>query len=116
MTDPRSSDRNWLEFLSVIDGTFHQASGGDESSSPEGSSSSEISDRVSKSQKFFERIAEKDGRRDRSGLLALLELERRVRLDELATGRNHFGAQENTDLTQPLHRSRSDGHSVATIL
>ncbi|KAF5315874.1 hypothetical protein D9611_004760 [Ephemerocybe angulata] len=58
------SDRNWLEFLSVLDATF---------------TGSDISASVQKSRELFEQVATKDGSRDRSGLLALLELERRAK-------------------------------------
>ncbi|KAF9792094.1 actin cytoskeleton organization protein [Thelephora terrestris] len=58
-------DRNWLEFLAVLDATFSM-----EESAVE---------RVEEARKFFSEIAELDGRKDRSGPLALLELEKRAR-------------------------------------
>ncbi|TFK42516.1 actin cytoskeleton organization protein [Crucibulum laeve] len=58
-------DRNWLEFLSVLDTTFI--------------SKGESAEHVKETQELFTQIAEQDGQKDRSGLLGLLELERRAR-------------------------------------
>ena len=57
-------DRNWLEFLAILDATF----------SAEGNTT----ELVESTRKFFTEIAERDGKKDRSGPLALLELEKRV--------------------------------------
>ncbi|RDB21137.1 N-alpha-acetyltransferase 25, NatB auxiliary subunit [Hypsizygus marmoreus] len=77
-------DRNWLEFLSVLDATFSYLA---PSPDPESSSSAQAncSAHVTRSQELFQRIAEEDGQADRSGLLALLELEKRVRSHGLST-------------------------------
>ncbi|KIP09553.1 hypothetical protein PHLGIDRAFT_102803 [Phlebiopsis gigantea 11061_1 CR5-6] len=68
-------DRNWLEFLSVLDATFW-----DVSSAPE--TAEEAKDaclhQITKAVEFFAQIADNDGARDRSGPLALLELEKRA--------------------------------------
>lgn len=79
------SDRNWLEFLSVLDATFCDIV------SSKGSEPSEIArtsclENISKTQELFVQLSERDGCDDRSALLALLELERRARLHSLSTG------------------------------
>jgi hypothetical protein len=68
----RFRDRNWLEFLAVLDATFSM-----EESAVE---------RVEEARKFFSEIAELDGRKDRSGPLALLELEKRARERSISEG------------------------------
>ncbi|TFY83713.1 hypothetical protein EWM64_g296 [Hericium alpestre] len=68
-------DRNWLEFLSVIDATF------DASSDDQG----ELPQCIERILEFFAGIAENDGKADRSGPLALLELEKRARAQGLST-------------------------------
>ncbi|KAG6899742.1 hypothetical protein C0993_007271 [Termitomyces sp. T159_Od127] len=68
-------DRNWLEFLSVLDATFSYFSPSDESISPV-----EGLEHVRKTKEFFVRIAGEDGAKDRSAALALLELEKRARV------------------------------------
>ncbi|KDR81676.1 hypothetical protein GALMADRAFT_58678 [Galerina marginata CBS 339.88] len=68
-------DRNWLEFLAVLDAAlpFHIP--------PEDSKvdSTEAMTRISRAQELFSKIAEADGLKDRSASLALLELEKRAR-------------------------------------
>ncbi|KAI0689790.1 N-acetyltransferase B complex non catalytic subunit-domain-containing protein [Cytidiella melzeri] len=66
------NDRNWLEFISVLDATFWGLSSEVKEAAEECQSS------LSKSQQFFAQIADKDGIRDRSAPLALLELEKRA--------------------------------------
>ncbi|RXW20882.1 hypothetical protein EST38_g4951 [Candolleomyces aberdarensis] len=61
-------DRNWLEFLAVLDATFAQSSEGSDPTS-----------RVQESRELFEHVAKEDGPKDRSGPLALLELEKRAK-------------------------------------
>ncbi|GLB34889.1 putative N-acetyltransferase B complex (NatB) non catalytic subunit [Lyophyllum shimeji] len=73
-------DRNWLEFLSILDATFSYFT----PSEADGPSSSETSkseglEHLAKTQELFTRIAEEDGPKDRSAGLALLELEKRAR-------------------------------------
>ncbi|KAG6845343.1 hypothetical protein H0H87_010800 [Tephrocybe sp. NHM501043] len=70
-------DRNWLEFLSVLDATFSYFT----SSEAEGSSTSKSGclEHVKKTQELFTQIAQDDGPKDRSAALALLELEKRAR-------------------------------------
>ncbi|KAH8116753.1 actin cytoskeleton organization protein [Phellopilus nigrolimitatus] len=58
------NDRNWLEFLAVLDATF--AAPAD-------------ADKVRDVRGLFRQLADADGRRDRGALLALLELEKRAR-------------------------------------
>ncbi|KAG6898362.1 hypothetical protein C0992_009037 [Termitomyces sp. T32_za158] len=67
-------DRNWLEFLSVLDATFSYLSSSDGSSD----SRVESSEHVKETKEFLNRIAEEDGAKDRSAALALLELEKRA--------------------------------------
>ncbi|CAK5277392.1 unnamed protein product [Mycena citricolor] len=71
-------DRNWLEFLSVLDATFAELS------STTDDARERCSAEVSSARELFSAIAEKDGRKDRSGLLALLELEKRARAHGLS--------------------------------
>ncbi|KAG5727952.1 N-alpha-acetyltransferase 25, NatB auxiliary subunit [Termitomyces sp. T112] len=68
-------DRNWLEFLSILDANFSYFSSSD------GSPPSHVEglEQVEKTQELFTRIAEEDGPKDRSAALALLELEKRAR-------------------------------------
>ncbi|KAJ2932908.1 hypothetical protein H1R20_g4212, partial [Candolleomyces eurysporus] len=61
-------DRNWLEFLAVLDATFAQSSEGPDPAS-----------KVQQSRELFEHVAKEDGSKDRSGPLALLELEKRAK-------------------------------------
>ncbi|KAJ3999153.1 actin cytoskeleton organization protein [Lentinula boryana] len=72
------SDRNWLEFLSVVDGTF--ASLTDSEDAKEQSTS-----KISNTLALFTKISVQDGRKDRSGLLGLLELEHRARKHGVST-------------------------------
>ena len=58
-------DRNWLEFLAILDATF----------SMEGNATQYVEE----ARTFFAEVAERDGRKDRSGPLALLELEKRAK-------------------------------------
>jgi len=76
-------DRNWLEFLAVLDATF----------SAEGNTA----EYVEATRKFFTEVAERDGRKDRSGPLALLELEKRAKERSISKGiskicSNHLSA------------------------
>lgn len=78
-----ASDRNWLEFLSVLDATFW---GLTSSSEPTEEVQEECKRSIPKAQQFFAQITDKDGVRDRSGPLALLELENRAISHNLSTG------------------------------
>ncbi|EIW85127.1 actin cytoskeleton organization protein [Coniophora puteana RWD-64-598 SS2] len=64
------NDRNWLEFLSIIDAAFPPKESGQEP----------VTDAIPETRDFFNKIAETDGVKDRSGLLALIELEHRARV------------------------------------
>ena len=81
-------DRNWLEFLSVLDATFC-GDKNDEHSAPAEVSRTAGLERVAVAKKFFAQIAEEDGARDRSALLASLELEKRARDHGLSSGLLH---------------------------
>ncbi|KAJ3842483.1 actin cytoskeleton organization protein [Lentinula raphanica] len=72
------SDRNWLEFLSVIDGTFAPFT------DSEDAKEQRIS-RISSTSALFTEVSVQDGRKDRSGLLGLLELESRARNHDVST-------------------------------
>nr|VWO98683.1 MAPKK kinase Kpp4 [Ganoderma boninense] len=69
-----AKDRNWLEFLAVLDATFSNP--GDKSVT---------SENITKTREFLGKVVEEDGVKDRSGHLALLELEKRSRQHGLAT-------------------------------
>ncbi|KAF8636586.1 hypothetical protein AX17_003397 [Amanita inopinata Kibby_2008] len=62
-------DRNWLDFLAVLDATF----------SYNDDERARLLDHVKQTEILLKNVAEEDGTRDRSGLLALLELEKRAR-------------------------------------
>ncbi|KAK7020551.1 N-alpha-acetyltransferase 25, NatB auxiliary subunit [Favolaschia claudopus] len=71
------ADRNWLEFLSVLDATFSSLT--TSSGTDDESAKAKCSSHLAKTQELFAKIAAQDRRKDRSGLLALLELEKRAR-------------------------------------
>jgi hypothetical protein len=82
-------DRNWLEFLSVLDAVFSDfvvLSGEDDSDTIE-ARKKECIERIVKAREFFSHLVELDGAKERSGLLALLELEKRAKDHGLSTGR-----------------------------
>lgn len=66
-------DRNWLEFLSILDATLPRQV----SPSHSERSRQDVEANITHSKALFSKIAEEDGLKDRSGFLALLELERR---------------------------------------
>ncbi|VDB83056.1 unnamed protein product [Peniophora sp. CBMAI 1063] len=66
-------DRNWLDFLAVLDGYV-----------PTSGSAETTADTLAEARAYFQDIAEKDGRKDRAGLLALLELEKRAKTHRLS--------------------------------
>ena len=68
------SDRNWLEFISVIDAVFPPVEGSDIS---EGRTL-ERSENIEKTRAFLTEIAELDGSKNRSAPLARLELAKRA--------------------------------------
>ncbi|KAI0273734.1 N-acetyltransferase B complex non catalytic subunit-domain-containing protein [Gloeopeniophorella convolvens] len=72
-------DRNWLEFISILDELFPPPTAS--SGTPVGP---EIAERAQKIQKLFEGLAAEDGTRDRSTWLGLLELERRSRVHNVS--------------------------------
>lgn len=57
-------DRNWLNFLSILNATFSHV---------------EKAEHIHKTEKLFHDLAQLDGNSDRSSLLALLELKKRTR-------------------------------------
>ncbi|KAF5377028.1 hypothetical protein D9757_007708 [Collybiopsis confluens] len=69
------NDRNWLEFLSVVDGTFSPLL---QNSAVDGVKE-QCASKVSNTMALFTKISVEDGKKDRSGLLGLLELEDRSR-------------------------------------
>ncbi|KAF8559771.1 actin cytoskeleton organization protein [Imleria badia] len=72
-----NGDRNWLEFLSVLDSTFAPISSQREGEITE-ESKNECLENVSKTRAFLAEVAEKDGTKNRGAPLALLELEHRA--------------------------------------
>jgi N-terminal acetyltransferase B complex non-catalytic subunit len=81
-------DRNWLEFLSVIDGIFSDVAIPQSEGIPDLSESrmKECIEQIAETSAFFSQLIELDSSKERSGLLALLELEKRARLYGLSTG------------------------------
>ncbi|KAF7304820.1 Actin cytoskeleton organization protein [Mycena kentingensis (nom. inval.)] len=77
------NDRNWLEFLSVLDAALLPVIS--RAAALDDTEKTEYSARVAKAQEFFTKIAEKDGRKDRSAVLALIELEQRARMHGVST-------------------------------
>lgn len=76
--------RNWLEFLSVLDATFCDVTSSSEPAS-DGLKAS-VTEQITKTRKVFTDAATEDGSKDRSGLLALLELEKRTKTHGLTSG------------------------------
>jgi hypothetical protein len=72
-------DRNWLEFLAVLDATLPPAS-------LPAPVDSETREKVTRTQEFFTVVENEDGLKDRSASLALLELENRALAHGLAQG------------------------------
>ncbi|KAJ7632694.1 actin cytoskeleton organization protein [Roridomyces roridus] len=72
------NDRNWLEFLSLLDATLPVK--GDEKLDE-----SKCREQLAETQEFLTKLAETDGVKDRSALLALLELEKRARSHGLSS-------------------------------
>jgi len=74
-------DRNWLEFLAVLDATFDflVISPTDVAPTILEGAKKECATKVQETRALFTRVVEEDGCKDRSGLLALLELEKRAR-------------------------------------
>ncbi|KAJ7449885.1 actin cytoskeleton organization protein [Mycena latifolia] len=81
------NDRNWLEFLSVLDATFSPMAS---AQPPDQSIKAASSLRLAKTQELFTRLAAQDGQKDRSALLALLELEKRARLHGISNDTNRM--------------------------
>lgn len=69
--------------MSVLDATFWDVSSASE---PTDEAKETCRHQITKTVEFFAKIADKDGARDRSGPLALLELERRAVTYGLSTG------------------------------
>ncbi|CAA7271640.1 unnamed protein product [Cyclocybe aegerita] len=76
-----NKDRNWLEFLAVIDATLLSQPSGVASSSE---------NKIKHAEELFTKVAEIDGLKDRSGLLALIELEKRSRTLGLSKDSTHL--------------------------
>lgn len=78
-SDWSARDRNWLEFLAVLDATLPSTP----SSLPIGS---DVKSKIRHTKELFDKVIEEDGCKERSGHLALLELERRERLHNITQG------------------------------
>ncbi|KAI0082628.1 actin cytoskeleton organization protein [Panus rudis PR-1116 ss-1] len=75
-------DRNWLEFLSVLDATFWDISS---TSEPSEEAIATVKEQIVKSRELFTQVGKEDGLKDRSGPLALLELAKRARVYGLSS-------------------------------
>ena len=76
--DWSTRDRNWLEFLAVLDATLPSTS-----SSP---TSPDVQSKIRQTKGLFDKVIEEDGCKERAGHLALVELERRERLHNIKQG------------------------------
>ena len=76
-------NRNWLEFRSVIDGVFAPTS---EFMGDEAPVAQPLVDRVAQAREFFQTVSSEDALKNRSGLLAQLELEKRARAHGVSAG------------------------------
>lgn len=85
LTDILCRDRNWPEFLSVLDATFCSV-GLCTGLNPSESAKTECLESISTTRELFTRLSKQDGRNDRSAPLALMELEKRARSHGLSTG------------------------------
>ncbi|KAI0065400.1 TPR-like protein [Artomyces pyxidatus] len=94
-------DRNWLEFLSVLDATFSSLTSSNEA--PDASAREECTQEAARVRILFTKVAEEDGRKDRSGLLALLELEKRARIHDVSSDPSRL-----VDLLQQYHETFGD--------
>lgn len=92
-------DRNWLEFLAVVDATFSEVASS--SVSDADAARAACLEHMSKTREFLYQVAEEDGLQDRAGLLALLELEKRARFYGLTPGYFVFGPSLEHSLTHP---------------
>ncbi|KAJ6596969.1 actin cytoskeleton organization protein [Mycena vulgaris] len=82
------NDRNWLEFLSVLDATFPSTLSKQDQDSDQLTKLDPL--RLAKTQELFTRLAAQDGHKDRSALLALLELEKRALLHGTSNDTNRM--------------------------
>ena len=83
-SDSHIRDRNWLEFLAVLDATLPPASSSLVELNPD------IQSKVDHARELFARVSEDDGLKDRSGSLALLELEHRARAHGVSQGEGYI--------------------------
>ncbi|KAJ7235444.1 actin cytoskeleton organization protein [Mycena haematopus] len=81
------NDRNWLEFLSVLDATFSSLKGAQEQNE---SAKTKCSSHVAKTEELLSKMALQDGHKDRSALLALLELEKRAQSHGISNDPNRI--------------------------
>ncbi|TCD64660.1 hypothetical protein EIP91_003821 [Steccherinum ochraceum] len=75
-------DRNWLEFLSVLDATFWDVTSVPE---PTEEAREACKKHITQTQNLLQQVADLDGLKDRSGMLGLLELEKRARQHGFST-------------------------------
>ncbi|KIM49319.1 hypothetical protein M413DRAFT_438506 [Hebeloma cylindrosporum] len=78
------NDRNWLEFLAVLDATLLDAAHPSVPTSTNLGSSKDTLTKIQRAQDLFLDVSKQDRLKDRSGPLALLELERRMRAHGLS--------------------------------
>jgi hypothetical protein len=82
LSDVYLSDRNWLEFVSVLDAAFAPVQGSDISEERK----SECLENIEKTRVFLNEIAELDGSRNRSAPLACLELAKKALSHGISSG------------------------------
>ncbi|KAF9227685.1 hypothetical protein BS17DRAFT_774157 [Gyrodon lividus] len=87
-------DRNWLEFLSILDGTFAPVSSPKNSQASE-ESKKECLENTTKFREFLTEVAQKDGTKNRAALLALLEMEHRAHKHGLSDESSLVSLMEN---------------------
>ena len=84
---PLRSDRNWLEFVAVLEAAFWDVTSTSESSGkPSDEAKTSCKEQIQKAREVFTSVSEKDGPKDRSGPLALLDLEQRATKLGLSSG------------------------------
>ncbi|KAH8106992.1 actin cytoskeleton organization protein [Cristinia sonorae] len=79
----QKKDRNWLEFLSVLDATFWDVTS---TSEPTEEARESCKKYIAQTHDMLQQLADLDGLKDRSAMLALLELEKRARQHGFSSG------------------------------
>lgn len=82
-TRNNSRDRNWLEFIAVLDATFVDLT---VDVADKEAAKTACAERITQARELFSAVVEEDGVKERAGHLGLLELEKRSIQHGLATG------------------------------